>query len=168
MVDHGRAQGGHHVGAQDDVLLHRRVAQVQIAVLQTGGLVGLPAAVDLEGQLVVAAAAQDGDGGGHHLDVAGGELGILAVPLPHDAGDLDGRLLVQGFDQAHHLLGLNDHLSGAVEIPENHEGEVLAHLPDVFKKTGQGDGLAHMLQTEFPTGVGAGLHHEKSTPICIF
>ena len=46
MLCHGLPQGGHYLAPEDDVVLHRRVPQVQIAVLQAGGLVGLPAAVD--------------------------------------------------------------------------------------------------------------------------
>ena len=64
FADHGGAEGGHHVGAQDDVALDLGVAQVEVTVLQPGGLVGLPGAVDGEGQLVVAAAAQYLDFGG--------------------------------------------------------------------------------------------------------
>ena len=56
---HGLPQGGHHVAPQHDVLLHGGVPQIQVAVLQPLGLVGLPAAVDLEGQLVVLAATQN-------------------------------------------------------------------------------------------------------------
>ena len=132
MAGHGGAQGGHHLTPQDDVVLHLRVAQVQIAVLEPGRLVRLPGAVDLEGQLVVAAAAQHLNLGGHHLNVAGGQLGIFAVPLPDKAGDLDGGLLVEGLEGLHHVLGLAHHLSDAVEVPEHHEGQILAHLPDVF------------------------------------
>ena len=64
---------------QDDILLHGGIPQVQIAVLQPLGLVGLPAAVDLEGQLAVLAAAQYLHLGGDNLNVAGGHLVGLAV-----------------------------------------------------------------------------------------
>ena len=95
-----------------------------------------------------------------------GSLGVLAVPLPDHAGDLKGGLLVEGLDDGHHGLVLDDHLGGAVKVPEDGEGQVLAHLTDVLQKTGQGHGLADVLHPELPTGVGAGLRHEKSTPIC--
>ena len=170
MVDHGGAQGGHHLAAEDDVVLHLRVAEIQIAVLQPLGLVGLPAAVDGEGQLIVAAAAQHLQLLGHHLDVAGGQLGVLGVPLPHRAGDLDGRLLVQLLEGLPHLLTVDDHLGDTVEVPQDGEGEVLSHLPEILQKARQGDGLAHVLHAEFPAGVGAvvGTHviHVKSTPNC--
>lgn len=51
-------KGGHHgIAAQDYVLLHVRVAKVKVAVLKARGLVSLPGAVYLEGQLSVAAAS---------------------------------------------------------------------------------------------------------------
>ncbi|CUO49674.1 Uncharacterised protein [Flavonifractor plautii] len=168
VVKRGLPQGGHHLAAEDDVVLHLRVAEIQIAVLQAGGLVGLPAAVDLEGQLVVAAAAQHLHRLRHHLDVAGGQLGILGVPLPHHTGDLDGGLLVQPLEGLPHGLVLHDHLGHAVEVPQDGEGKVLAHLADVLQKARQGDGLAHVLHAELPAGVGAvmgmGCLHQKSTP----
>ena len=102
----------------------------------------------------MAAAAQHTDLRGHYLDVAGGQLGVLAVPLPHQTGDLDGGLLVEPLHHGHHLLGLDDHLGNAVEVPEDHEGQVLAHLPDVLQEAGQGDGLPGVLQTELAAGVG--------------
>ena len=94
MLHHRLAQSGHHVAAQNDVVLHGGVAQIQIAVLQAGGLVGGPAAVDLKGQLVVAAAAKYFDLFGNDLDIAGGQLEILAVTLTNASLDRDGAFLV--------------------------------------------------------------------------
>ena len=122
-----------------------RKERVQIAVLQALGLVGFPAAVDLEGQLVVAALAQHVDGGGQYFDVAGGLLGVLAVTLPDNAGDLQGGLLVQVLDDRHHFLGLDDQLGGAVEVTQHDEGQAAAHLTDIFHEAGQSDGLTHVL-----------------------
>ena len=61
VVRHGLPKGSHHVAPEDDVALHCGIPQVQVAVLQAGGLVGLPAAINGEGQLIVLAAAQ------HHV-----------------------------------------------------------------------------------------------------
>ena len=165
MLGHGLAQGGHHLAAQDDVGLDLRVAQVQVAVLEAGGLVGLPAAVDGEGELVVAAAAQDLDLGGDHLDVAGGELGILGIPLPYHALHREGGLLVDGFDPLHHILGLDHHLGGAVEVPEDDEGQVSSHLPDVFHPADDLHLLSHVLHAELVAGMGAGLHHKINSKL---
>ena len=115
----------------------------------------------------MAAAAQHFDFGGYHLDVAGGQLGIFAVPLPYQAGDLDGGLLVESLDGGHHLLGLDDHLGDAVEVPQDHKGKILPHFPDVFQEAGQGDGLAHMLHAQLTAGMGTGLNHNNQLQIVL-
>ena len=166
MLGHGLAQGGHHIAPQHNVVPDCGVPQVQIAVLQPGGLVGVPAPVDLKGQLVVAAAAQHLDLAGDDLHIAGGHLGVLAVPLPDGAGDLNGGLLIEALDNGHHVLGLDDHLGGAVKIPDDDEGEVLAHLPDVFHPSGNGDGLARVAQPQLAAGVGSGLKHIEIPHFC--
>ena len=81
VLGHALAQCGDDVGAQDDVRLDLGVAQVEIAVLKAGALVGLAAAVYLEGQLVVLALAEHFDLLGYDLDVAGGHVGVLAGAL---------------------------------------------------------------------------------------
>ena len=158
VLRHGGPQSGHHLAAQDDVIFHSGVPQVQIPVLQALGLVGLPAAVDLKGKAVVAAAAQHLDFAGDHLNVAGGQLGVFARALAHGALHGDGGLLVERLD-GHHLLGLDDHLRGAVEIPQHHKGEVTAHLPDIFHPTYDLHGLPGIGQPQLPAGMGTHLHH---------
>ena len=160
MLCHGLPQGGHYLAPEDDVVLHRRVPQVQIAVLQAGGLVGLPAAVDGEGQLVVLAAAQHLNFAGHHLDLAGGQLGVLAVPLPDGALHGDGGLLVDGLQQGHHVGGLRHHLSGAVEVPDHGEGQLTAYLPEVFQPAADFYGLAGVGEPQLSAGMGAILCHD--------
>ena len=155
LVEHGGPEGGHHLAPEDDVVFHLGVAQVEIAVLEPGRLVGLPGAVDGEGQLVVAAAAQHLDLGGHHLNVAGGQLGVLAVPLPDHALHREGGLLVQPLDGRHHLLALQDDLGGAVEVPEHHKGQVLAHLPDILHPAHQLHLLAYVFYAQVVAGMGA-------------
>ena len=159
VLRHGGAERGHHLTAQDDVLLHGGVPQVEVAVLQALLLVGLAAAVDLKGQGVVAAAAQHLDLAGNHLDVAGGLLGVLAGALPHHALHADGGLLVQVADDGHHLLGLHHDLGGAVEVAQHHEGEVLAHGADILHPAHQLHGLAYVLQPQFVAGMCTHLHH---------
>ena len=156
---HGLAQGGHHVAAQDDVVLHLGVAQVQIAVLEPLGLVGIPAAVDLEGQFVVAAAAQDLDLLGDDLDLAGGHLGGLAGPLPDGARHGDGRLLGDGLKGVYHFGGLRHHLGGAVEVPDHGKRQLGAHFPDVFQPAADLHGLAGVGEAQLPAGMGTILHH---------
>ena len=158
---HGGAQGGHHVAAQNDVLFDLRVAQVKIAVLQTLSLVRLPAAVDLEGELAVGAAAQHLHGGGDDLNVAGGQLGVLAVPLPHGAGHGDGGLLGDALKGVHQLLGLGHHLGGAVEVAHHHEGQAGGHHADILHPADDGHLLPHMLHAQLAAGMSSGLKHDK-------
>ena len=74
VLGHGLTQSRHHIAAQDNVVLHFRIAKIQISVFQTGGLIRVAGAVHFEGQLVVAAFAQYADFRGNDLDVAGGDL----------------------------------------------------------------------------------------------
>ena len=168
VLHHGLAQRGDDVAAQDDVLLHIGVAQVQIAVLEPLGLVGLPAAVDLEGQLIVAAAAQDGDLLRHDLDLAGGHLGGLAGPLPDGARHGDGGLLVDAIHHVHHLFGLYYQLSGSVEITQNDKSEILADFSHVLEPADQCDSLANVADPKFITIMGSGLNHCFCSFVCCF
>ncbi len=131
------------------------IPQIQIAVLQPGVLPGLPRVVDLKGQLVVLAASQHPQLFRHHLDVAGGQLGVLAGTLPHRAGDGDNALLVERLHLGHHVLCLNDHLGHAVQVPQHQKAQAAAHLPQIFQPSRQGDGLAHVLHAQLPAGMGS-------------
>ncbi len=164
MVHHGLPDGGDDLAAQDDVVLHGGIAQIQIAVLQAGRLIGLPAAVDLKGQAVVAAAAQYLDLVGDHFDFTGGLLGVLAGALPHHALHGDGGLLVHVPDGGHHVLALDDDLGGAVEVPQHHEGEVAAHGADVLHPAHQLHLLAHVSKTQLVAGMCTHLHHNSVSP----
>ena len=155
MRHHGLPQGGDDVAAQDDVLLDGGVAQVEIAVLQTLGLIRVAAAVDLERQLVVLAAAEQLDPLRHDLDVAGGLLGVLAGTLTDGAGDGDGRLLVDALDLAHDLFRLDDDLRRAVEITQDDKGKVIADHTDVFHPADKGDMLAGVFDAELAAGMGS-------------
>ena len=155
MVHHSLADGGDDIAAQDDVALDSGVAQVEIAVLQALRLVGVAAAVDLERQLVVLAAAQQLDLLRHDLDVAGGLLGVFACAFPHGAGDGDGRLLVDALDDVHDLFRLDDDLRRAVEITQDDKGKVIADHADVFHPADQRDMLAGVFDAELAAGMGS-------------
>ena len=155
MRHHGLPQGGDDVAAQDDVLLDGGVAQVEIAVLQTLGLIRVAAAVDLERQLVVLAAAEQLDPLRHDFNVAGGLLGVLAGALTDGAGDGDGRLLVDALDLAHDLFRLDDDLRRAVEITQDDKGKVIADHTDVFHPADKGDMLAGVFDAELAAGMGS-------------
>ena len=159
LLGHQPPQLGNHLAAQDDVGLHGGVAQVEEAVFEPGVLVGVLALVDLKGQLIVNALAQHLDFFGDDLDLAGGKLGVLALPLPDEACNGDGGLLVDGLDKLHHLFGFNDHLGGAVEVPQDAEREIRAHLPDILQPANDGNGLARVGKTQLTAVMGSGLHH---------
>ena len=148
-------------------VLHGRVSQIEIAVLQAVGLVGLAAAVDLERKLVIEALAEHLDLLGDDLNVAGGELGVLARALADDALDGDGALLVDGLDNLHHLLGLDDDLRRAVKIAQDDEGEVLSDLADVLHPANQPDALADVLHAQLIAVVGTVLEHSVRLPSVI-
>ena len=160
MLGHGLAQGRHHVAAEDDILFDGWIAQIQVAVFEALGLISLAAAVDFKGQLVIAAAAENLDLLGHDLDIAGGELGVLAVALTHDTLHGDRGLLVDALDDAHHVLILDDHLGGAVEVAHDDEGEVIADLAHVLHPADDLDLLADILNAQLAAGVGTGLCHD--------
>ena len=159
FLGHEPAQLGNHLAAQDDVLLHGRVPQVQVTVLQTDVLVGVLGLVDLKGQLVVTALAQDLDLGGDNFDLAGGDLGVFALTLPDQTGDGDGGLLVDALDDLHHFGIFNDHLGGAIEIADHTEGKVGAHFTDVLQPAANGDLLAGVADTQLAAVMRSGLNH---------
>ena len=153
VLGHRLTQGGDNVAAQNDILLDGGISQVEVAVFETRGLVGLAAAVYLKGQLVIAALAEDLYLFGDDLDVAGRLLGVLAGALADDALDGNSALLVDGVDNVHHFLGLNDDLSGAVEIADNDEREVIADLADVLHPADDLDFLAYVFEAQLVAGV---------------
>ena len=162
LLGHEPPQLRHHLAAQDDVGLYRGIPQVQEPILEPGILIGLPAFVDFKGQLVVNALAQHLDVLRHHFNVAGGQLGVLALPLPDGAGDGDGGLLVDALDHLHHLFGLHHHLGGAVKVPQDQEGKVGTHLTDVFQPANNGHILPHVRKPQLAAGIRSGLLHFKS------
>ncbi len=149
----------HHLAAKHDIALHSGVAQIQEPVFESGILIGFFRFVDLEGQLVVDALAQHLDFFRHHFNFAGGQLGVFALPLPDGAGDGEGGFLVDGLDGLHHLFGLNDHLGGAVIVPQDAEGEIRAHFPDILQPAHNGDLLARVGKPQLAAVMCSGLHH---------
>ena len=165
VLGHGLAQCRHHIAPQDDVVLHFRISQIQIAVFQSGGLVRLTGAVHFKGQLVVAAFAQDPDFRGNDLDVTGGDLRVLAVPFPHGAGDLNGGFLVDLLEGPEHLFRIHHDLGGAVEITDDDKCEVLADFPHILHPSCDGDGLADIIHAELAAVMGSGLEHSLFLPL---
>ena len=101
------------------------------------------------------AAAQYLHLGRDDLDVAGGQLGIFAVPLTDHAGDLDGGLLVKRFEGLHRILSFAHHLGDAVKVPKNGKTKVSPDLPEILQETGQRNGLAYVGHPQLATGMAA-------------
>ena len=159
VLGHSLAQGGHHIAAENDILLHGGVSQIQIAVAQALSLVGLTAAVDLKGQLIIAALTQNFDLFRNHFNVAGGLLGVLAGSLTNNAVNGNGGFLVYALDLSHEFLVLNDHLGGAVKVTDYHKGEVAAHLTDVLHPANYADLFTNVLNTQLIAGMCTVLCH---------
>ena len=158
VLVHRLAQGGNDVAAHDDVLLHIGVAQVEIAVLQADALVRLAGAVDLERQLIVAAAPQHVDFLRLDFNVARGNFRILVVALAHDAGHGDDALLVEAADDFHLLLVINNDLCRAIEIAQDDEREVRADDAHAIHPAGQLHALTRVRQPQFVACMGTVLH----------
>ena len=159
VLHHRLAKSRDNLAAQNDVLLNSRVPEVEVAVFEALGLVRLAAAVNFERQLIVDALAEHIDLLGHDLHVAGRLLGVLAGALAHRAGHGDGRLLVDGLDDVHHVLGLDNDLRRAVEIAQNDESKVVAHDAHVFHPAAERDGFAAVGKAQLAAGMSSGLHH---------
>ena len=158
LADHGAPKGGHHLGPEDDPVLHLRVPQIQIPVFQADAFIRLLAAVDLERQRVIPALPEHLQAVRHHFDVSGIHLWILAGPLPDDAGHRDHAFLVQGRDLGQQGGILHHQLGRAVKVPEHHEGQATAHLPHILHPPGEAHFLSRVRQAEFITGMSSGLH----------
>ena len=105
------------------------------------------------------AATQNLHLGGDDFNVAGGNLVVLAVALPDGALHGDGGLLGDGLEGADHVLGLGNHLGGAVEVPDDDEGQAGRDHADVLHPAHDLDLLACVLKAQLPAGMGAILHH---------
>ena len=84
---------------------------------------------------------------------------VAIFPLPDGALHADGGFLGDGLEGVHHLLGLRHDLGGAVEVPEDHEGETGADDPDVLHPAHQLDFLPRVAEPQLPAGMGTHLHH---------
>ena len=165
---HSLTESGHHVAAKNDVVLHLGITQIQIAVLQTLYLIGLTAAVDLKGQAVMTAAAQNLDRLGNHFDLTGGEIGVLGGTLSDRTGYGNGGLLIQIGDDRHHLFGLHNDLCGAVEIAQNDKRQVCGNRTNILHESHQFYLLAGIGKTQLSAGVGAHLYHNAFSLYFVF
>ena len=89
---------------------------------------------------------------------------VLALTLPDSTGNGDGGLLVQGLDDGHHGLVLDDHLGGAVVVTQDAESKVGADLTDILQPADDGDLFTCVSQSQLAAVMCSGLHH-KNDPL---
>ncbi len=124
VVGEGFASHPVHRAAQSDRLGRGRSAQIEVAVLEPGLLADLGPFIDLERQR--RGRVEHLELGGHHLDLAGGKVGIgVALRTQRDlAGDQDAVLVAQFVGTG----GVQDlvpdyHLSHAGGVPQIQKGD---------------------------------------------
>ena len=166
MIGHGAAQRGNHLAAQDDVFLHLRIAQIQIAVLQPQGLIGFPAVVNLERQRVIPAAAQYFNGIRYHFHLTGGHIGVFAGALPHRSVNAQHALLIQSGHLLQHCFGFQHHLRGTIEVPQHQKSQAAANLPQVFHPTAELYAFSRIAPAKLSAGMGPILYHRYSLLVC--
>ena len=89
-------RAGDHLAAQDNIVLHLGVAQIQVAELEPLGFVGLPAAVHGKGSSLWRQRPSTSIFAGTTSMSPVGSLGFLLSRSRTVPGDLDGGLLVEG------------------------------------------------------------------------
>ena len=141
-----QAQGTGDLGAAD----------VQVAPLHAGELIGLDAVFQGEGR--GEGLVEDGAAGDDDLDLAGGQVGVGGVvwAQAHVAGDPDGPLGAHLLAQGEHICGVvrvEDALGDAGAVPQVHEDEA-AVVTALGDPAAQGDGCVHVCRGELPAGVG--------------
>ena len=149
LAVHGRREGGVDPGPEAQVALHARPPEVDVAVLQPDGLVGLVAVVDGERRRL--GLVEDLDGAVADLDLARADAGVDGAfgPGADGAGDGDDPL-------GAHVGGVvDDALNDAGVVPQVHEGEMLAVLPAPGHPAADGHGLAHVGRAQDAAEVGA-------------
>ena len=127
---------------QGDHPLHVGPAQVQVAVLQAHGVFHVGVLHDLKGgRLGLGQQAQVGD---LYLNVAGGQVGVLGLPLPDHTRGGDDVLAPEGGRLVKEVLGgavVKGELQKARAVPQVHEDQA-AQVPLALDPAADGDLLA--------------------------
>ena len=145
----------HDLVAQGDGALHVRAAQVQVAVLQPDRVLHIGVLHDLEGRgLRLGQQAQLSD---LHLNVAGGHVGVLGLPLPDLSGGSDDVLAAEGGRLLEDLFGgavVKGQLDEAGAVPQVHEDQA-AQVPLALDPAADGNLLADVFSPEGAAVIGA-------------
>ena len=146
---HGGPDGSVHPGPQPQVALHARPAQVDVAVAQAHGLVGLGPVVDGERWRFGLVEHLDRAVADLHLARADARIDGALGPLPDGADDGDHPFVP-------HVGGVvDDALHDARVVAQVDEGEVLAVLPSPRHPAAQAHGGPHVGLGQHPAQVGA-------------
>ena len=112
-------QLGHFV-TQDQIGLHLRTAQVQIAVFQAQILIGVDAVLNIKRRCL--GAVQYIQCMGHHFNFTGSNVGIhsLCIPFPYLAENLDHIFAANGFRifEAFPRIRIDDYLADTGTVPQ--------------------------------------------------
>ena len=147
------ADGGVGPGPDLQAAPGRGAAQVEVAVLEAQGLVGVGAALQRERRGL--GGGQHLDVGGGHLDLAGGQLGVLVAGRagPDRARDPDAVLGPDG-GRGRRLVGADDHLHDPGGVAQVEEGDPAVVAP-AGHPAGQPDLGPGVAGPQAPAGVGA-------------
>ena len=159
MIRHRLPERRHNLAAKDNVLLHLRVAEIQIAVFQPLRLIRLTAAVDLKGELAMEALSKHCHLLRDNLNLAGCLLLVLGASLPDRPGHLDRGFLRDILEEPHHLFCLCYDLRGSVKIPHNNERKTGRNNTHILKPARKRDRLANVPNAKLATCVRTRLHH---------
>ena len=142
-----------HLAAKNDILLHFRIAKIQITIFQTGLFICLAAVIDFERKVRIAAASENRYAVRHHLDLAGRLLRILGASLPNNALYGNGRFLGDRLKLIHHVFVLDHDLCRAVEITKNGKSEIGGNHTKIFQPAGQLNLFAGVTDAELSAGM---------------
>ena len=90
MLQHCFPDCRNDLAAQNDVLFHGRIPQIQIAILQALRFICFTAPVNLKRQLVIPALPQNRNAVGNDFNVAGGLIRVLVCTLTNRTGHRNG------------------------------------------------------------------------------
>ena len=159
VLHHRLTDSRDNIAAEDDVLLHGRISQIKITILQTLKFVCLTAAVDFKRKLVIPASAKNFDLFRDDFNFSGILLRIGIGAGTNRTLHRDGGLLVDPLHLGNQILVFNDNLRRTIEITYNNKSKVAADHAYIFHPAGNLHLLPDMFQPKLITGMCSVLHH---------
>ena len=156
---HSLAKFSHNLASHNNIALHCRVSQIQIAVLESCILICLSGLIDFKRKRIVDALSENLDFLRNYLDLTGRKLHILAGTLTNGSGDGQCRLLVHTVDDSHHILGLHYHLRCSVKVAQNQKSQISADFTHILIPSDDGYLVPCVCDAQFVTIMCSGLNH---------